>query len=125
MAGPLGWRAAFLLEAAAMAPFVAFCALAPPLALRGMSDGRPGAPSLAPTPWCCPGMLSEAMLGHLMRLSPPHSRGEPPDAAVIVAPSRRHETPQLQPLCCLLRAVLHWKVEALLKQIGIKKKKGA
>ncbi len=40
VAGPLGWRAAFLLEAAAMAPFVAFCALAPPLALRGM----PGAP---------------------------------------------------------------------------------
>lgn len=39
MAGPLGWRAAFLLEAAAMAPFVAFCALAPPIALRGMSKG--------------------------------------------------------------------------------------
>ena len=39
MAGPLGWRAAFLLEAAAMAPFVAFCALAPPIHLRGMSKG--------------------------------------------------------------------------------------
>ncbi len=39
VAGPLGWRAAFLLEAAAMAPFVAFCALAPPIHLRGMSKG--------------------------------------------------------------------------------------
>ncbi len=36
VAGPLGWRAAFLLEAAAMAPFCAFCALAPAIALRGM-----------------------------------------------------------------------------------------
>jgi hypothetical protein len=39
VAGPLGWRAAFLLEAAAMSPFVAFCALAPPIHLRGMSKG--------------------------------------------------------------------------------------
>lgn len=33
--GSLGWRAAFLLEAAAMAPFVVFCLRAPPIALRG------------------------------------------------------------------------------------------
>lgn len=43
MAGPLGWRAAFLLEAAAMAPFCAFCALAPPISLRGMQEGGDGA----------------------------------------------------------------------------------
>ncbi len=35
IAGPLGWRAAFLLEAAAMLPFLGFCALAPALDLRG------------------------------------------------------------------------------------------
>ena len=39
MAGPLGWRAAFLLEAAAMVPFVLFCALAPPMNLKGMDIG--------------------------------------------------------------------------------------
>ena len=34
--GPaLGWRAAFLLEAAAMLPFAAFCAFGPPLDIRG------------------------------------------------------------------------------------------
>ncbi|KAK9837488.1 hypothetical protein WJX81_006376 [Elliptochloris bilobata] len=38
VAGPLGWRAAFLLEAAAMLPFLAFCTFAPALDLRG-SDG--------------------------------------------------------------------------------------
>ena len=35
VAGPLGWRAAFLLEAAAMLPFLAFCTFAPALDLRG------------------------------------------------------------------------------------------
>lgn len=39
VAGPLGWRAAFLLEAAAMVPFVLFCALAPPMNLKGMDTG--------------------------------------------------------------------------------------
>ena len=39
VAGPLGWRAAFLLEAAAMVPFVLFCALAPPMNLKGMDIG--------------------------------------------------------------------------------------
>ncbi len=39
IAGPLGWRAAFLIEAAAMVPFVLFCALAPPLNLKGMDTG--------------------------------------------------------------------------------------
>lgn len=39
IAGPLGWRAAFLIEAAAMVPFVLFCALAPPMSLRGMDTG--------------------------------------------------------------------------------------
>lgn len=39
VAGPLGWRAAFLLEAAAMVPFVLFCALAPPMNLKGMETG--------------------------------------------------------------------------------------
>ena len=41
VAGPLGWRAAFLLEAAAMVPFVLFCALAPPISLKGMDKGVP------------------------------------------------------------------------------------
>ncbi|CAL8463948.1 g3483 [Coccomyxa elongata] len=45
VAGPLGWRAAFLLEAAAMAPFVAFCALAPPIHLRGMSKEADRSPA--------------------------------------------------------------------------------
>ena len=35
VAGPLGWRTAFLLEAAAMLPFLAFCTFAPALDLRG------------------------------------------------------------------------------------------
>lgn len=39
IAGPLGWRAAFLIEAAAMLPFVLFCALAPPIDLKGMHTG--------------------------------------------------------------------------------------
>lgn len=34
----LGWRAAFLLEAAAMLPFVVFCLRAPPISLRGSSS---------------------------------------------------------------------------------------
>eukprot|EP00887_Chlorella_sp_A99_P000167 scaffold13.g167.t1 len=33
-----GWRAAFLLESAAMVPFVAFCLLAPPIDIRGTHD---------------------------------------------------------------------------------------
>ena len=51
MSGPLGWRAAFLLEAAAMVPFVLFCALAPPINLKGMETGVPAArlPSLMPS----------------------------------------------------------------------------
>ncbi|KAL4448931.1 hypothetical protein ABPG77_007648 [Micractinium sp. CCAP 211/92] len=51
----LGWRAAFLLEAAAMLPFVAFCLRAPPISLRGdggtgdasASSGAGGRPPLA------------------------------------------------------------------------------
>ena len=39
IAGPLGWRAAFWIEAAAMLPFVLFCALAPPIDLKGMHTG--------------------------------------------------------------------------------------
>ena len=39
IAGPLGWRAAFWIEAAAMLPFVLFCALAPPINLKGMHTG--------------------------------------------------------------------------------------
>ena len=35
VAAALSWRAAFLIEAAAMLPFVAFCLLAPPIELRG------------------------------------------------------------------------------------------
>ena len=35
IAPALGWRAAFLLEAAAMVPFAAFCAVGPPLDLKG------------------------------------------------------------------------------------------
>ena len=34
IAGPLGWRATFFLEACLMLPFALFCAFAPPLALR-------------------------------------------------------------------------------------------
>ncbi|EFN51305.1 hypothetical protein CHLNCDRAFT_8328, partial [Chlorella variabilis] len=37
--GSLGWRAAFLLEAAAMLPFVVFCLRAPPISLRGGGNG--------------------------------------------------------------------------------------
>ena len=40
--GALGWRAAFLIEAAAMLPFVVFCLRAPPLNLRGSSGGGGG-----------------------------------------------------------------------------------
>ena len=52
IAGPLGWRAAFLLEAAAMAPFVAFCTFAPAISLRGMQDEgcAPGQSSCALPP---------------------------------------------------------------------------
>ena len=39
MGGSLGWRAAFLLEAAAMLPFVVFCLRAPPISLRGGGNG--------------------------------------------------------------------------------------
>ena len=35
IAPALGWRAAFLLEAAAMLPFAAFCAVGPALDLKG------------------------------------------------------------------------------------------
>lgn len=35
IAPALGWRAAFLLEAAAMLPFAAFCAFGPDLDLKG------------------------------------------------------------------------------------------
>lgn len=35
LAGPLGWRGPFLLEAGIMAPFVAFCCFATPLDLEG------------------------------------------------------------------------------------------
>ena len=38
MGGALGWRAAFLIEAAAMLPFVVFCLRAPPINLRGSSS---------------------------------------------------------------------------------------
>ena len=41
IAPALGWRAAFLLEAAAMVPFAAFCAVGPPLDLKGKHP-RPG-----------------------------------------------------------------------------------
>ena len=37
IAPALGWRAAFLLEAAAMLPFAAFCAVGPALDLKGKS----------------------------------------------------------------------------------------
>ena len=37
IAPALGWRAAFLLEAAAMVPFAAFCAVGPALDLKGKS----------------------------------------------------------------------------------------
>ncbi|KAI7845461.1 hypothetical protein COHA_001011 [Chlorella ohadii] len=40
--GALGWRAAFLIEAAAMLPFVVFCLRAPPINLRGSSGGGGG-----------------------------------------------------------------------------------
>ena len=39
VAGPLGWRSAFWIEAAAMLPFVLFSALAPPIGLKGMHTG--------------------------------------------------------------------------------------
>ncbi|KAK9814346.1 hypothetical protein WJX72_004257 [[Myrmecia] bisecta] len=39
VAGPLGWRAAFLLEAAAMLPFLVICMFAPAIDLRGKTPG--------------------------------------------------------------------------------------
>ncbi|PSC73072.1 putative sphingolipid transporter spinster-like protein 2 [Micractinium conductrix] len=50
--GALGWRAAFLLEAAAMLPFVAFCLRAPPISLCGVGaiSGGGGGASAAPRP---------------------------------------------------------------------------
>lgn len=50
IAGPLGWRAAFLLEAAAMVPFVVFCALAPPINLKGMETGASLRSVVLPSP---------------------------------------------------------------------------
>lgn len=41
VAPALGWRAAFLLEAAAMLPFALFCAFGPAVDLRG-KPGHPG-----------------------------------------------------------------------------------
>lgn len=59
IAPALGWRAAFLIEAAAMLPFAAFCAVGPPIDLRGKSHptGAPQ-PYLPPHAWvrtqvCC------------------------------------------------------------------------
>ena len=48
IAGPLGWRAAFWIEAAAMLPFVLFCALAPPIDLKGMHTGVTLTPKQVP-----------------------------------------------------------------------------
>ena len=42
---PLGWRAPFLLEAAAMVPFVIFCCVAPPIDIKGTKE-QGGVPSL-------------------------------------------------------------------------------
>lgn len=38
VAVPLGWRAPFLLEAAAMIPFILYCAFAPAIDIRGTKD---------------------------------------------------------------------------------------
>lgn len=46
----LGWRAAFLLEAAAMLPFVAFCLRAPPVSLRGDSARGEGSDAVVDGP---------------------------------------------------------------------------
>ena len=54
IAGPLGWRAAFLLEAAAMVPFVIFCALAPPINLKGMETGASLQSAVLPSPLILP-----------------------------------------------------------------------
>ena len=42
VAGPLGWRSTFFLEAGLMLPFAIFCALAPPISLRKdpLPEGR-------------------------------------------------------------------------------------
>ena len=37
----LGWRAAFLIEALAMLPFVAICFVVPPVDIKGTHDGAP------------------------------------------------------------------------------------
>ena len=47
IAPALGWRAAFLLEAAAMVPFAAFCAIGPPLDLKGKPQHTGTPPLLA------------------------------------------------------------------------------
>jgi MFS family permease len=47
MGGTWGWRAAFLLQAAAMLPFVAFCARAPHVSLRGTRPRGAAAPAAA------------------------------------------------------------------------------
>ena len=55
--GALGWRAAFLIEAAAMLPFVVFCLRAPPINLRGSSSssGGSGGGSVASSSAGCEG----------------------------------------------------------------------
>lgn len=51
IAPALGWRAAFLLEAAAMLPFAAFCAVGPPLDLRGKPQRTGTVPCTATHVW--------------------------------------------------------------------------
>ena len=59
MAGPLGWRAAFLLEAAAMLPFLAFCTFAPALDLRGTTHPASAQLTTLLSPaLCCAGCAS-------------------------------------------------------------------
>lgn len=45
LAGPLGWRGPFFVEAAMMLPLVLFSLLAPPIDLVGTKEGKPPTPT--------------------------------------------------------------------------------
>lgn len=60
----LGWRAAFWLEGACMAPFALFCLLAPPVDIRSSgSPGGGGRPGLCASSWlsCLRGWSNRAL----------------------------------------------------------------
>ena len=71
VAGPLGWRTVFALEAAGMAPFIAFCALAPSITLRGTAEKASSPGMLHAWLYISGGSNLDALLTPLRRLSRP------------------------------------------------------